>query len=229
MTIEAMLTLRAKDIYNGLANAIHFASKDKFLPVLRSVQIEFDSDKGTVIAWATDKYKLIAVKIAEGLEIDESSFSFILPADSVKAINAKFKEWKKFSDPDAQIELHSDRVNFIYYRDGVELIESAPIFTDTEYPKIQSLLTRALNDKKSSDIPSALQSYQRINPEHMAAVLKVKDHRIRQTAMQKTIDIGVTHKSGGMSIFWKDDFAVGLVMPVRIDDKPTYKVPEWAL
>ena len=224
-----LFTLSAGDFFNALSNAALFASKDDTLPTLSAVNFAYNSDTKALVAQATDRYRLIFVRVADELEVDYESFNFLVSLSDVKELIKKFRGFKKFSDPEIQLDIQDDHMEIIYYEQGFEKTEFVR-FIDGDYPKIASLL-----DTKEDTIEekvSAFQSHEGFNQKYMEDVTKAADYRLTPSQRDPITWFAIKQKSG-MLMFWKHDFAVGLLMPIKrrnnaeIEPAPT-TVPSWA-
>lgn len=235
MTIEhldndtKLITLPAADLHNALANSILFASTDDSIPVLNAVYFQYKSAQKTLVAWATDRYQLVTIKVADNIESDLDDFEFLISVDDIKAMTTTLRGYKKFSDPDIQLEITDEKIELIYFQD-IERTQVVP-HTPGQYPKIGSLLTNALDGEvKTPGFNNALLSLDAFNQKFIENTAKLKDRRTRsrQDSMLYGI-VGTTHdKNTQKLIFWKGDWAVGLLMPIRIDrTEHTPTLPSW--
>lgn len=216
-----LLTVPAADLYNALGNAIHFASNDKDLPILRSVNLQYSAKTKSLVARATDRYKMVYIKIADGLDSDAESFNVTISRDRVKDLVARLRDWKKFYDPDLQLEFFDNRLEMIYYASGAELIESAPL-VEGEYPNISNLVRGAFkHDAVGAEPGGQFMLTTRWQNEHIEAVTKLKDLRLtpsKRRHNQDALEFGF--KSGPKPLtFTYSGWAIGLVMPIRVGDK----------
>ena len=213
-----LLTLPAADLHNGLANAIHFASKDTSLPALNAVNLAYDPATRVLVARATDRYKMVYVKVAEELDGDYPKFEFTVRMDDVKNLIAILRGHKKFYDPLMQIEVQDDRAEFIYFADGLEKTEIVRIH-DQSYPALGGIFTGVYegrdHDLRFAPKNTVFDSQRMFNPEFIADIAKLKDHRLTPTQRRGDgLTLGTASK-GGQLTFWLGEWAHGLVMPMN--------------
>lgn len=227
-----LFTLPAADVYNALANVIHFASKDDTLPTLSAVNFAYDPATRTLVARATDRYQIIYVKVAEDVEDDFPEFDATISLADVKTLISTLKGYKKFYDPEIQIDFQDDRAEFIYYADGLEKVETVRL-VDAQYPQVGGIFSGIYEgreqhndfapDHKTFD---AMQMY---DVAFLANVAKLKDYRETPRNREKGLTLGVASK-GGQLAFWYCDWAHGFVMPMNVTEqrpRPAETVPTW--
>lgn len=229
---STLFTLPAADVYNALANAIHFASKDDTLPAINAVNIAYDPATRTLIARATDRYQIIYVKIAEDIDDGYPEFDATISVNDVKTIISKLKGYKKFYDPMMQIDFHDDRAEFIYYADGLEKTEAVRL-VDAHYPAVGSLYDGIYEGKDQhrdfAPEHTTFDAMQMYNTDLLTNIAKLRDYRETPRYREKGLTIGVTSK-GGKLAFWFNDWAHGFIMPITYSDqrpRPADTKPAW--
>ena len=227
-----LFTLPAADVYNALANVVHFASKDDTLPILAAVNFAYDPATRTLVARATDRYQIIYVKVTENVEDDLPEFDATISLADVKTLISKLKGYKKFFDSEMQIDFQDDRAEFIYYADGLEKIETVRL-VEGQYPQVGKIIPGIYEGREqhNSIAPDhkTFDSMQMYNVDFLANVAKLKDYRETPRKREKGVTIGTASK-GGQLAFWYCDWAHGFVMPMNLNGdrpRPAETVPAW--
>lgn len=230
---DHLVTLPAGDLYNAVANAMLFASKDDSLPVLNAVLLRYDKATKALTVTATDRYRMIFTLAgdSETMSTDAESFDALISLARAKDMAARLKNFKKFDDPQMQIEFMDSKLEMIYYERGNELIEQIPLIEDANYPAITSLIKDAFKeaaytpktdlDRAAATVPNQrIGAYASFNPAYLGDVAKVKDLRLTPSQRRNdTVDIALSTNQRKPSLFRHGNWAYGLVMPVFIKDR----------
>ena len=229
-----LVTLPAADLYNALGNAQLFASKDTSLPVLNAVRLKYDAATKALTATATDRYRMIFTLAgdAETMTTEAESFEAIIPLAQVKEMITHLKGFKKFDDPDMQIELMDSKLEMIYYAHGNELVIQVPLMDwDQEYPAIHKLMSDIFKKKpgtpktdieKAAHVGSDAQfgAYASFNPSYLEDVAKVKDLRLTPSQRRSdAIDLALSTRQNKPSLFRHGSWAYGMLMPIFNKDR----------
>jgi hypothetical protein len=205
VTTVTTFTMQAPDLHRILANVLPATSRDKTLPVLTAVQITIDD--GTVLAVATDRYRLHSDTAPTHDDDKGVSTSFLLQRDNVTALVKLLKTCV------GAVTITTTERTFACRAMGVTVTYDT---LDGDFPRWRTLVPPADVDCKI-DAPFS------INPAFFADFAKVQSSEMHYGRRSKTQGTSVTtmptiKASSPVKPFRVEigPTFVGLIMPVRL-------------
>lgn len=199
-TVEKPDPVRAKDLAEALSDALLFASRDPYVPIINAVR--FESDGSTLTLVATDRYALGIRTITAPSE----PFEFVLPyADTQDLIGLLKTRWHSHKrGPEVSLQVENGVLTVATANLSVRYDQAIG-----EFPKWQKLADQIKSNKAKPDVGDFA-----VNP-----LLLAKFARVSTVGPTSPLSIKTTGVSDGVQVragkhFW------GALMPVRLSERP---------
>ncbi|MEA5456719.1 hypothetical protein SPF06_18505 [Sinomonas sp. JGH33] len=216
--------IRAGRLLNVLVNAALFASTDSTLPVLCCVQLTVSGKY--LVGGATDRYALAYVKAELEEDGTGEAFRAVVPTAALKSLTPVLKAAARIDDT---VTLAVEGATLLYQT--AESTGTVSLHDAEAFPKIGSLVDSAAANiagpVELSTVPLIS-----VDPGLLARVGKVKDHRGKgdPTRSYGKVPVGILAQGDPRkAVYWAlEDWARGLIMPVRRDDySPEAVIGAW--
>lgn len=214
------ITILTAELHNALKAIPHFAAKENaMVPVLSAGHLVVRN--GYLILEATDRYKLIQVKVRDlrddedlnpnGVEDGELG---IIPLRNIKQLEQFIREEARSKQkPTTTLELDAERHVLEVRSNLTNSVYSVQLEIDSQYPDIDSLFP------KEFSIPEKLAPFDQFALEYWQQVAKVQHTKYPKS--RQNIIIHGSEGSKPVHLYWIADgvvWAQGLLMPIRIPE-----------
>ena len=217
------LIISTANFHNAVKNAVHFAAPTSDnVPILSTANLVI-RDKRLIIE-STDRYKLLQIKVQDfSLEDDPNRAEDIpdntvigaVEVDHLKTIEQMLRaEARSTQKPTITLHHHHEESDLLKITSNVtSLTQEYRLFTDAEYPNINSLFDGELTEPKDQS------GFDQIGLRHMQAVAKVQHTRYPKN--RQDVVLHGSPRLKPVRVYWIADgdiWAQGLLMPIRWPD-----------
>lgn len=216
---EATVTVRTEisHLHNAVKNVVHFAAPTNMMvPILSAGHLFIRN--GVLVLEATDRYKLIQIKVQDLRQMSDDQDSGydgwdqdigVIPLADLKALEQTLRaDARNKQQLTVTLSYFEDREVLEMQHAITGSIQRIQLYTESQYPKLQSLYYDVL--------PAEVSDFKIMGLEHMQAMAKIQHTRYKKN--NQKMHIHGSRAAKPFAVFWVANgevWAQGLMMPIK--------------